>query len=708
MRKVISRQPTSPETNPQPQKRWMQPPSATKDPEMATTPTNGKENVMSGKTATTQKGRGMMPGEEKALSGRAAMPTPSVIKTPMAKGKRQSAVTTPAVTQKRVLSRTMPGTVTAPDASSLVPTTKPRAAGQPHVLVHPGTSVAVTAAAPRVGFDYPATLRGSTAHFNVYYNPSLGTGGPVIADAVLASCEFEFERLQGYFGGITPAGLPFNIIISPGLGGAYHYGCSATDLYCDGDTSPTPDSNHTRMLVVAEEVEVFSAAQGAGWNCGASNGEGLSRVLATEMYPAELDGFTSAASWLDAPGRPNFVDNNDPTDTNYVSIGCSVLFLNYLRYQLKFSWNEITEAAAPTLAQTYTKLTGATDGFAQFSALLQAHYPAGTPSGVHTDNVFPLLNPSAVWGAWESLGGVLESPPQAVAWAPNRLDIVAVGIDNAVWHRWWDGGAWGGWESLGGSVISPPTITSWAPNRLDIFALGTDSGLYHKWWDGSAWGGWEGLGGILTSPPAAASWGENRLDIFGLGQDHALWHKWWDGSAWGGFESLGGVLVSQVSVVSWGPNRLDIFALGEDHAVWHKWWDGAAWGGWESLGGILTSAPCAVSWDENRLDIFALGQDHGLWHKWWDGSNWGGWESLGGLLTSPPTAVSWAPNRLDIFALGGDNAVWHKWWDGSNWGGWESLSGSLFSPVAAVAWAADRLDIFAIGGDSAMWHLWFG
>ena len=114
------------------------------------------------------------------------------------------------------------------------------------------------------GFAYPATLRGSTAHFNVYYDPSLGANGPVIADGVLASCEWEFSMLQSYFDGIVPPSMPFNIIIVSGLGGAFHYGCSAVDLYCDGDTSNPPNIDHTRMLVVAEEVEVFQAAQGRG------------------------------------------------------------------------------------------------------------------------------------------------------------------------------------------------------------------------------------------------------------------------------------------------------------------------------------------------------------------------------------------------------------------------------------------------------------
>lgn len=278
----------------------------------------------------------------------------------------------------------------------------PKDLGSVRIFAKPGTEAALKAriqqVAVRVGFDYPATLRGSTAHFNVYYdNTTLGANGAAIADGVLAACENDYNTISAEFGGTTPAGIPFNIIIAAldpsgqGGGGAYHYGCGAVDLYCDAKTVPAVDVDYTRFLVVAEEVEVFSDSQAAGWDCGASNGEGLSRVLATDLYPWELDGYNSASTWLDAPGRPDFVNVNDPTDTNYVSIGCSVLFLNYLRYQLDFTWTEIVAAAGATLEQTYQTLTNQADGLTPFKALLQAFYPEGTPSSLTTDNPFPLM-----------------------------------------------------------------------------------------------------------------------------------------------------------------------------------------------------------------------------------------------------------------------------------------------------------------------------
>lgn len=515
----------------------------------------------------------------------------------------------------------------------------------------------------------PYTQRGSTANFDVYYDNSLGTNGQNLADAVLANCEWDLAQLRGWFGGVA-AGR-FSVYIDPGSFGAYHANCSATELHCAAFSGT--DGALENMLNVAEVDEVMMANQGAGWNCGASAGEGLSRVLATQRYPASLDGFASASSWLNS-NRPDWVTQTDSTDRNYVSIGCATLFLNYLRYQLHLSLARIVEAGGTTLQQTYQRLTGSANAFGPFSALLQRHFPAGTPVTLTgTDNVFPLLD-QASWGGWESLGGILESAPHVAAWAPNRLDIFVVGADSALWHRWWDGSAWGGWESLGGVIVSAPEIVSWNTNRLDVFALGTDHAMWHRWWDGFSWGGWESLGGVLTSPLSAVSWAPNRLDVFGLGTDHALWHRWWDGSSWGGWESLGGVLTSPPKAVAWGPNRLDVFGLGIDHAVWHRWWDGSSWGGWESLGGVLESPPEVVSWDEGRLDIFAVGTDSAVWHRWWDGSSWGGWESLGGILEAQlgtvdggddrarVDAVAWAANRLDIFGVGTDSALWHRWW----------------------------------------------
>jgi hypothetical protein len=248
----------------------------------------------------------------------------------------------------------------------------------------------------RAGFDYPVVQEGTTANFAVYYDPSLGSDGQSCADGVLATCENEYAQASAWFGGISSPTLPVNIILAAldpsgqGSGGAYHYGCSAVDLYCDVKNVPSLDIDYSRMLMEAELVEVFEAAQNVGWDCGASNGEGLSRVVATALYPAELNGYATAAAWLDTLDRPDWVNKTNATDQDSVSNGCAVLFLNYLNTQLGYGWDQIVQAGSSTLAQTYTKLTGNPDGWTPFRQQLDNNFPLGSPSGVTTDNPYPL------------------------------------------------------------------------------------------------------------------------------------------------------------------------------------------------------------------------------------------------------------------------------------------------------------------------------
>jgi hypothetical protein len=39
------------------------------------------------------------------------------------------------------------------------------------------------------------------------------------------------------------------------------------------------------------------------------------------------------------------------------------------------------------------------------------------------------------------------------------------------------------WESLGGTITSAPTAASWGPNRIDVFAMGKDNALWHYWYE---------------------------------------------------------------------------------------------------------------------------------------------------------------------------------------------------------------------------------
>jgi len=244
-------------------------------------------------------------------------------------------------------------------------------------------------AKPNQPFDVPATLEGSTAHASVYYETALGQPGPRVAQAVIGKFEADFTKLTEFFGG-TKLPKSLNIVIKGGYNSAYHYGCADENLYVVVDIKPAFDTDFANFMAVSQAVDVFGAVQGKGWNCAASHGSGLKRVLAAALYPAQLGGYATAAAWLDTADRPDWVNRSNSTDVDAVSTGCAVLFLNYMHTQLKIPWNQIVQAGGTNLGQTYSDLGLGNDGFVKFRQLIDAHFPIGKPSRLTVDNPFPL------------------------------------------------------------------------------------------------------------------------------------------------------------------------------------------------------------------------------------------------------------------------------------------------------------------------------
>jgi hypothetical protein len=225
-------------------------------------------------------------------------------------------------------------------------------------------------------------MQGSTAHFDVSYEETLGGDGAAAADAVLAACEDDYQSMVEAFGGVEPPGLPFAVQIEGGHHPylAAHEGCQGTTLRV---VARQPlDTAVSQMATLAEVAECFMAAIGTGWNCGHGNGEALSLALALDRHPI-ADGWF-IRTWQIA-GRPDYVSVNVPTDQNEVSNSCGAIFLFFLHSYLGYDWAEITAAGGATLAETYAKLSGGTDAYGRFLHATD-EFPASD-----TDNPFDLL-----------------------------------------------------------------------------------------------------------------------------------------------------------------------------------------------------------------------------------------------------------------------------------------------------------------------------
>ena len=194
---------------------------------------------------------------------------------------------------------------------------------------------------------------------------------------------------------------------------------------------------------------------------------------------------------------------------------------------------------------------------------------------------------------WVPLGGIVVDSPAATTPAPGRLDVVVRGVDDQLWHKWFDAGSWSGWEALGGLTTAGPATTvvsgigstssSTASTASSGTSGGTAPGPTGCHWAASSW-----------TRPAAASWGPGRLDVVVRGVDDQLWHKWFDAGSWSGWEPLGGLTTAGPATTSWSAGRLDVFVNGIDGQLWHKWWDGA-WSDWVPLGGIVLDSPAATT-----------------------------------------------------------------------------------------------------------------
>ena len=249
-----------------------------------------------------------------------------------------------------------------------------------------------------------------TAHFTVFYDDTIVANasrpsGQRLAQSVVDYCEYDYARLSALFGITLPAqNLPVSVTIGlptpKYLGGASNDGFNSINVYVTS-TGNSVEPGLAEPLVAAELAEIFMAAQDKGWVSFGSNGEALSRVSGQILYPQNALGFASGFDWFSPTTHtnpPDWIDKFEPNDVDGASYGCGSLFLNYLAYQLNFTWPAIFQAGAPmtnTLAETAEIVgAGVAGKYATFLSLLQTSFPTGMLHAQGSiqglDDVYPL------------------------------------------------------------------------------------------------------------------------------------------------------------------------------------------------------------------------------------------------------------------------------------------------------------------------------
>ena len=280
-----------------------------------------------------------------------------------------------------------------------------------------------------------------------------------------------------------------------------------------------------------------------------------------------------------------------------------------------------------------------------------------------------------------------DDSPAVASWGPYRLDVFwrGYGDDASIYRRSWDGSvkraAWSATGTLGGATSSAPAVAAPASKRLDLFSRGLDNAVWHRRYDGSAWSAWSPLGGkTYASPAASGRRGTSIVDVFLRGSDNEVYHRYRDAIGWSlGWVSIGappGGATSAPAATSNATGKIDVFVRGGDAAIWRRTWT-TSWGPWTSVGGVAGSAPAVASRGTGRLDLFVRGDDGQVYRSFDDGGGWSAWSSLGGTTSSAPAAIATSANRIDLWARGSGGALQHNVWQSAT--GWSGWSESWFS-----------------------------
>jgi hypothetical protein len=228
---------------------------------------------------------------------------------------------------------------------------------------------------------------GRTDNFEAFYDRSFGETGRSIAAAILDRAEADLETLSRTFGRPAPAGDPFVVVLARLDDDRRSYRESRV-IFCNLETTPRPESRQCSFYVAFQLAAL--CADRVGWD--AIIGEALARALATAVYPRRIAGFATSSVWLDG-GREDVFSG--PLVPGLSTTGGAVLFINFLHYQLGFSWTEIVATPGPDLRSVALRLTGTGDQPEVFRSLMDSHFPVGLPARVLGDNPFPLEPPAS-------------------------------------------------------------------------------------------------------------------------------------------------------------------------------------------------------------------------------------------------------------------------------------------------------------------------
>jgi hypothetical protein len=555
--------------------------------------------------------------------------------------------------------------------------------------------------------DY--ALQATTQHYRFSFDIDLlPAGAPNLCNALALSAETDYSTLSSWFA--NKQFDPIDVYADVGTNGATNTSSPFRKINFDaGPFQPSGNlqvPDFCRMMLNSEADELFMDEFGF-WERGNSTGEGLSRALAETISPNSImkfQGQSPAAVWLNA-SRPNWINLSEGTDQNYESIGCAVLFLNFLRFQLGRRWEEIIKSAQSfpgvfplslSLDFVFHWLTQPSapwlgpNGLAwlQFINFINANFPPGKLVSLPNNNPFPILAP-ATWKPWHSIGApppklLKPATPAVSSYLSGIVDCFALGTDKAVWHNQFDGSSWGGWKNRAGNFTGGVAAVAMSPYQVLFFAIAADGSLQRNRVITSGFfevvSGWKVINpGKAVGVPTAVSWAPYRVDCFARSPQGTILHCHSEDedanyTAWQDLGNPGGgvTVVGSPAAISLRPDSLDCFVRCSDQSLHRLTWSGFgwSWSQWPGTGSPVKvlGDPAVVARPPNLIDVFvevsttakdivqfSFNPGRGSWQPTGVGHP-------GDMLNDgPPSAVSSAPDRFDLVVIASDNTETNVW-----------------------------------------------
>jgi hypothetical protein len=295
-------------------------------------------------------------------------------------------------------------------------------------------------------------------------------------------------------------------------------------------------------------------------------------------------------SWAQA-GFPDWVSHTESTDRNYVSTGCSVVYLYWMN-MLGFDDAQLTLAGGATLSANYQKLTGKTTAYQDLRAAL-------TGLAVTSDNPFTPV-PAGSWHHNDITAAAGAPAASGIASgymfpAQGTQHVVYRGIDQHIHELWW---ASDGWHHNDLSASTGAPAAAGAPDGYMFVAQGTqhvvyrggDEHIHELWWGSDGWQHNDLTAAAAGGAPLAAGnpngymfANQRTQHVVYRGGDQHIHELWWASDGWHHNDLT--AAAPGAPTTAGAPNGYMFVAQGTQHVVYrggdqhiHElWWASDGW-----------------------------------------------------------------------------------------------------------------------------------